>query len=148
MEGFVREHDGEFTEPEIWENLSQKMDRKTFDHIIGLLQYVGKISADETGKIAWIPYPVMMNRRTTREEANAITCYAFRNGFIEELHAGGRLEQSENPERPITDAEMKKLMIEASEKMAKLLKMKHEDPGEYWRLIDYYTEAYCKNWEK
>jgi len=31
-------HDGEFTKSEIWEHLSEKMDRKTFDHIIGVLQ--------------------------------------------------------------------------------------------------------------
>ena len=52
---------------------------------------------------------------TIRDEANAVTAFAFRNGFIEELHAGKwspLLEQPGNSR--ITDDEMRRLMIEAA----------------------------------
>jgi hypothetical protein len=45
---------------------------------------------------------------TLRDEANAITVYAFRNGFVEDLHAAGR----------ITQAEMKRLNVQLSARLA------------------------------
>lgn len=49
---------------------------------------------------------------TTRDEANALVAYAFRNGPIENLHAGkySELLENENLSR-ITDDEMKTLMV-------------------------------------
>lgn len=86
---------------------------------------------------------------TIREEANALTCCAFRNGYIEELHAGKRSELLENPELSrITDDEMKKLMIGASAKLAELLAMKATDPEKYWNLIKHFNVAYCGKWER
>ena len=64
-----------------------------------------------------------------REEANALTCCAFRNGFLEELHAGKHSELLETPGLSrITDDEMKTLMIGASAKLAELLAMKENRP--------------------
>ena len=92
---------------------------------------------------------VMKHTWTYREEANALTCCAFRNGYIEELHAGKHSELLEKPELSrITDAEMKKLMIGASTKLAELLTIKEADPDKYWRLIEHFNEAYCRRWEK
>lgn len=86
---------------------------------------------------------------TIREEANALTCCAFRNGFIEELHAGKHSELLDNPQLSrITDDEMKKLMIGASAKLAELLAMKESKPDEYWKLIEHFSKAYCGHWEK
>jgi len=86
---------------------------------------------------------------TIREEANALTCCAFRNGYIEELHAGKYSELLEKPELSrITDAEMKKLMIGASAKLAELLAMKETKPDEYWRQMKFFNEKYCWRWEK
>jgi len=86
---------------------------------------------------------------TIREEANALTCCAFRNGFIEELHAGKHSELLEKPELSrITDAEMKKLMIQASAKLAELLAMKETQPDKYWEKLNYFHKAYCWQWEK
>ena len=86
---------------------------------------------------------------TTREEANALTCCAFRNGYIEELHAGKHSELLEKPGLSrITDAEMKKLMIGASAKLAELLGMKEAKPDEYWKLVKFFNEKYCGRWEK
>ena len=89
----------------------------------------------------------MKRKLTPREEANAITCNAFRNGFLEDLHAGKHspvLEDS-NISR-ITDEEMKKLMIESSVRVETLLRMKEESPDEYWQLIESYTKTYTRNW--
>jgi hypothetical protein len=50
---------------------------------------------------------------------------AFRNGPIEDLHAGKQSELLSNPELSrITDDEMKTLMINACEHVAKLLVLK------------------------
>jgi len=93
---------------------------------------------------------VMPNGKFTfREEANAITCIAFRNGFLEDLHAGksspilGQKEFSH-----ITDEEMKKLMVEASAKVEQLLRLKKEEPEEYWRQIEFFVRTYTKYWVK
>lgn len=86
---------------------------------------------------------------SVREESNALTCCAFRNGYLEELHAGKHSELLENPGLSrITDAEMKKLMIGASAKLAELLQMKETNPKKYWELVKYFNEAYCRHWEK
>ena len=86
---------------------------------------------------------------TIREEANALTCIAFRNGFLEELYAGKHSEILEVPGYSrITDAEMKRLMIGASAQVAKLLGLKENDPDEYWKQITYFNENVCARWEK
>jgi hypothetical protein len=86
---------------------------------------------------------------TIREEANALTCFAFRNGYIEELHAGKYSELLEKPELSrITDAEMKKLMIQSSAALAKLLALKESDPEKYWRDLTKFHKDYCWKWEK
>jgi len=91
----------------------------------------------------------MKRKLTVREEANAITCCAFRNGFLEDLHAGAYSELLEKPGLSrITDAEMKKLMIESSNVMATLLQMKETDPDRYWKLVESFNQTYCGRWEK
>lgn len=86
---------------------------------------------------------------TVRDEANALTALAFRNGFIEELHAGQPSPLLEQPGLSrITDAEMKKIMIEASEKLARMLALKRDDPDRYEAAIRDYHERYCRNWKR
>ena len=75
---------------------------------------------------------------TLRDEANAICAYAFRNGPIEDIHADGR----------ISDEEMKRLMINACESMAKLLAMKHATPDEYDAFIRDYGRKFCGRWQR
>ena len=54
---------------------------------------------------------------------------AFRNGPIEDLHAGQYSALLENPGLSrITDEEMKALMIDASKKFAELLAIRDSDP--------------------
>ncbi len=86
---------------------------------------------------------------TTREEANAIVCYVFRNGMLEDPHAGKNSELLSDPELSrITNDEMKALMIECCEKMAKVLQMKEHEPEAYEKLIRFYDKTYTKNWMK
>ncbi len=85
---------------------------------------------------------------TYREEANAITVWAFRNGYIEQLHRGKYSELLENPGfSRITDTEMKRLNIEFSSEIAEILAMRDTNPAEYARNIAYFLQ-YCEKWEK
>lgn len=85
---------------------------------------------------------------TSREEANAITCWAFRNGYPEHLRAGkdSKLLQDENLSR-IADTEMKKLMIESSEVMTRILDLREHDPAEYRRRLEYFLRV-TRHWDK
>ena len=67
---------------------------------------------------------------SARDEANCIVAFAIRNGSLEDLHAGERSEllKRKNLSR-ITDAEMKRLILFACEKIECLLRMKEEPPG-------------------
>jgi hypothetical protein len=81
---------------------------------------------------------------TLRDEANAVCAFAFRNGFIEDIHAS--VDSDGHPR--ITDSEMKRLMIEASRKLARLLEMKATDPEGYFTLLKVFGEDYCRDWER
>jgi predicted DNA-binding antitoxin AbrB/MazE fold protein len=84
-----------------------------------------------------------------RDEANAIVAYAFRNGPIEDLHAGKYSELLERTELSrITDAEMKEVMINACEKMEELLKLRESDPEKYAELILHFNFMYCRRWNR
>jgi hypothetical protein len=86
---------------------------------------------------------------TLRDEANAIVAMAFRNGPIEDLHAGKWSELLSDPELSrITDDEMKTIMIRACEEVAKLLALKENDPEEYYRQILSTNHLYCRRWER
>lgn len=73
---------------------------------------------------------------TIRDEANALVACAFRNGPIETLHAGkySELLADEGLSR-ITDDEMKEIMINASETVARLLLLREKNPREYRRKL-------------
>jgi len=84
-----------------------------------------------------------------RDEANALTAFAFRNGFLEDLHSGIDSELLDQPSLSrITDLEMKQLMIEASRKLAALIAMRERDPEAYRRLVQGYNILYCRAWER
>ncbi len=85
---------------------------------------------------------------TLRDEANAITAFCFRNGFLEDLHVGeySELLDSDKYSR-ITNEEMKKLMIEASLKVFDLLELKETNPEKYYTFIKGYGMMYSKDWE-
>lgn len=86
---------------------------------------------------------------TVRDEANALTAYAFRNGPLEDLHAGKASPLTDDPSLSrITDAEMKKLMINASEHLAKMLALRDSDPEKYRRFVQTYGMRYCRSWNR
>ncbi len=84
-----------------------------------------------------------------RDEANALAAYAFRNGFIEELHAGKDSPLLREPGYSrITDEEMRRLMIESSEKLARLLQMQRSEPEKYDAFVRNYHRVYCRRWKR
>lgn len=86
---------------------------------------------------------------TLRDEANAIVAYAFREGLIEDLHAGKNSELLRNDKLSrITNQEMKELMISASKKIEKLLKTKDSNIKEYYDIIKGLCLRYCSGWER
>jgi hypothetical protein len=86
---------------------------------------------------------------TLRDEANAITAYCFRNGFLEDLHAGETPEfLNDNKYSRITQEEMKELMVESSYKVFCLLQLKETDPEKYQAMIKVYGATYSAHWKK
>lgn len=84
---------------------------------------------------------------TVRDEANALTAFAFRNGHLENLHAGKASPLTSDPSLSrITDEEMKVLMIEASEKLERILKLRDTDPTGYRNFVQGYALMYCRSW--
>lgn len=85
---------------------------------------------------------------TYRDHANVLTLLAFRNGPIENLHAGKSSALLEDPELSrITDEEMKTLMIAASAKLAELLVLRDSNPDAYARLLAE-KWPHVRHWER
>jgi hypothetical protein len=81
-------------------------------------------------------------------EAKAIVALAFRNGPIEDLHAGmdcPRCSGEEGYSR-ITDAEMKTIMKKAVSQVFRLLWLRDNQPEEYQRQIRS-GSAYTERWD-
>jgi hypothetical protein len=86
---------------------------------------------------------------TLRDEANSLVASAFRNGPIEDLHAGKHSTLLEDASLSrITDDEMKTIMLAACRQLAKLLEMKENDPVAYYEKIIPYGRSYCRLWER
>jgi hypothetical protein len=81
-------------------------------------------------------------------EAKAIVALTFRNGPIEELHAGRRCPvcQGDTEYSHITQDEMKLIMKNAVTQVYKLLRMKADDPDGYERQIAH-GERFTRNWD-
>ena len=85
---------------------------------------------------------------TYRDQANVLTLLAFRNGPIENLHAGEYSPLLDDPSLSrITDEEMKVLMIAASAKLAELLALRDSDPEDFARLLAVNWRQ-VRNWER
>jgi hypothetical protein len=89
------------------------------------------------------------DQRDLAREAKAIVALAFRNGPIEDLHAGrpcsaclGRSGFSR-----ISDDEMKVIMKNAVNHVYKLLRLKADDPDGYVREIAL-GERYTAKWDE
>lgn len=74
-----------------------------------------------------------------RDEANALTAYAFRNGPLERRHAGKASPLLDDPDNSrITDDEMKELMIDASRRIAFALDRREKAPEAYREFVEAY----------
>lgn len=82
-------------------------------------------------------------------EAKAIVVLAFRNGPIEDLHAGKPCPACEGKAgySRISAAEMKVIMKNAVDHVYKLLRLKADDPESYERQIAY-GERCTANWDE
>ena len=81
-------------------------------------------------------------------EAKALTALAFRNGPIEELHAGRVCSQcsGDSAISHITDEEMKRLMKAAVNAMYRLLWDRQHDPEAYSKSLQL-GERYTRHWD-
>lgn len=78
-----------------------------------------------------------------------MTAYAFRNGFLEDLHAGKDSPLLKDPGLSrITDDEMRRLMIEASTKLEEMLRLKQQDPAAYAAWLTSYHWRFCRRWKR
>jgi hypothetical protein len=82
-------------------------------------------------------------------EAKAIVAIAFRNGPIEDVHAGKRCPTCEGQPgySRITDPEMKAIMKNAVDRVYTLLCLKSQDPKQYEIQIRY-GELYTARWDE
>jgi hypothetical protein len=89
------------------------------------------------------------DQRDLVREAKAIVVIAFRNGPIEDLHAGKPCPTCEGKAgySRISDAEMKVIMKNAVNHVYKLLRLKADDPDSYERQIAY-GERCAANWDQ
>lgn len=90
-----------------------------------------------------------VRRQTIAREAKAIVALAFRNGPIEQIHAGRTCPTCTGSEgfSRITDNEMKAIMKNAVNHVYKLLVLKAEDPEEYERQIQF-GARYTARWDE
>jgi hypothetical protein len=106
-----------------------------------------------TEEVPVLPPEIMAKRFpggfTVRDEANAIVAYAFRNGPLEDLHAGRWSELLNDPSLSrITDQEMKQLMRFACEHVERILRLKASNPQEYDLFVKSYNFRYCRQWDR
>lgn len=95
----------------------------------------------------------MPKRRTILDpelagEAKSLVALAFRNGPVEDVHAGNECPTcASNPEYShITEAEMKSIMKNAVDTLYKLLWMKENDPEKYAASIEFGSQ-YTHSWD-
>ena len=88
-------------------------------------------------------------RREIAREAKAIVALAFRNGPIEDLHAGRPCPTCTGQDgfSRITGAEMKLIMKHAVDHVYHLLLLREEDPMEYESKIRF-GERYTAKWDE
>lgn len=82
-------------------------------------------------------------------EARAIVALAFRNGPIEDVHAGRQCPACDGQDEysRITDPEMKEIMKAAVDRVYTLLKMKDEHPEQFEGLIQF-GARYTQEWDE
>jgi DNA-binding MarR family transcriptional regulator len=109
------------------------------------LEDAGRITrrANEPRSIALSDEKAQLER-----EAKGIVLHAFRNGPLEDLHAGKLCPECSGKTgySRITDEEMKRLMKTAVNRVFTLLRLREEEPGEYERLLQL-GSLYTSRWD-
>jgi hypothetical protein len=82
-------------------------------------------------------------------EAKSIVALAFRNGPIEDLHAGRQCPtcSGESGYSHITQAEMKNFNKEAANALYRLFWLKKNDPEKYQTELEF-GERYTRSWDE
>lgn len=82
-------------------------------------------------------------------EAKSIVAYSVRNGPVEDVHAGIKCPVCAGDEKysHITQAEMKRIMKNAVDKVYTLLWLKQHDSEKYAMLIEF-GEHYTRDWDE
>jgi len=90
-----------------------------------------------------------LERRQIARESKAIVALAFRNGPIEQIHAGPSCPTCTGQAgfSRITDDEMKSIMRNAVNRLYEFLLLKEEDPVEYESEIQF-GERYTARWDE
>ena len=90
----------------------------------------------------------MASYQTQITEAKAIVAMAFRNGPIEDVHAGKTCPTcSGDPEYSrITDPEMKVIMKKAVDRVYTMLRLKQDEPERFDDLVQF-ASRYTSNWD-
>lgn len=90
----------------------------------------------------------MSSNKEQAEEAKAIVALAFRNGPIEDVHAGKTCPTcSDNPKYSgITDPEMKDIMKTAADRVYTLLRLKQDEPEKFNALVKF-GSLYASEWD-
>ena len=68
VEGFVKEHSGEFKKRSLWEKLPKKTMYQTYCVIFDYLANSGKIGIDKESHIAWIWNPKLVQKYMNRPD--------------------------------------------------------------------------------
>ncbi|WP_406699301.1 hypothetical protein V5E97_10560 [Singulisphaera sp. Ch08] len=86
---------------------------------------------------------------TVRDEANALVHQVFRAGPIEDLHAGKHTALLDDPSLSrITNAEMKRLMIAACEKLTVFLQLRQDNHKLYDLTLKTIGIQFLSDWER
>lgn len=71
VEGFIRDHSGEYKRKSLWANLPRRMMYQTYRVVLDYLQISGKVAIDSEGKVAWIWNPALVREYLARPELSA-----------------------------------------------------------------------------
>ena len=122
----------------------------------GLLLEISNELRHSTVSLQGILYHLGMTKRRASsvdphlaKEAKSIVAQCFRNGPIEDLHAGIKCPTCSGDEKysHITQREMKRIMKDAVDKVYTLLWLKERDPDKYQALIEFGAH-YTSQWNE
>lgn len=84
---------------------------------------------------------------TRRDRANALTVCAFRNGHIENLHAGAWSPfRDDSALAKFTRADVQTILLQAAARMAELCRMRDERPEAFRQELAYFCRAATRQW--